>query len=103
MTMMEMLDGMVRGEITVDDAGAMVAANPSWSYDVKYGESTAEINERALWPLRRHLAASAKAQRPAVATPTVRCDCGHSVTHVNVMRASTGTACPNCYDRMSEN
>lgn len=31
----------------------------------------------------------------------VRCDCGHSVARIAVMSASRGTACPDCYDRLS--
>lgn len=31
----------------------------------------------------------------------VRCDCGHDVENILVMSASLGTACPDCYDRMS--
>lgn len=31
----------------------------------------------------------------------VACDCGHDVPANQVMAASTGTACPDCYDRMS--
>jgi hypothetical protein len=32
----------------------------------------------------------------------VKCDCGHSVPASQVMSASLGTACPDCYDRMSD-
>ena len=32
----------------------------------------------------------------------VKCDCGHSVEPVLVMNASSGTSCPDCYDRMSD-
>ena len=32
----------------------------------------------------------------------VKCSCGHSVPAGNVMSTSSGTSCPNCYDRMSE-
>jgi hypothetical protein len=31
----------------------------------------------------------------------VRCDCGHSCERGLVMSTSTGTSCPDCYDRMS--
>jgi hypothetical protein len=31
----------------------------------------------------------------------VKCDCGHSVPRCTVMGTSTGTSCPDCYDRMS--
>jgi hypothetical protein len=32
----------------------------------------------------------------------VRCSCGHNVPRAQVMNASLGTACPRCYDRLSE-
>lgn len=38
---------------------------------------------------------------PRPAPETVRADCGHSVTRMQLMNASSGTACPRCYDRMS--
>jgi hypothetical protein len=31
----------------------------------------------------------------------VCCDCGHSVPRNQRMSSSSGTSCPNCYDRMS--
>jgi hypothetical protein len=33
---------------------------------------------------------------------TVKCSCGHTVPRTWVMNASLGTACPDCYDRMSD-
>jgi len=35
-------------------------------------------------------------------TKMVLCDCGHTVPESWVMRASLGTACPDCYDEMSD-
>jgi len=32
----------------------------------------------------------------------VCCDCGHTVPQAQAMNASLGTACPDCYDRMSQ-
>ena len=32
---------------------------------------------------------------------TVAADCGHTVEAAHLMSASMGTACPDCYDRMS--
>ncbi len=32
----------------------------------------------------------------------VKCDCGHTVPHYLVMAASLGTACPDCFDEMSD-
>lgn len=42
--------------------------------------------------------------RKRVAPPVemVRCDCGHSVPVGQRMSASLGTACSDCYDRMSD-
>jgi len=37
----------------------------------------------------------------AKATEMVECDCGHECGAAMVMSASTGTACPDCYDMMS--
>jgi hypothetical protein len=34
-------------------------------------------------------------------TLMVKCDCGHTVPRSWVMSSSTGTSCPECYDRMS--
>lgn len=31
----------------------------------------------------------------------IKCDCGHSVPQSQVMNASMGSSCPDCYDRMS--
>ena len=40
---------------------------------------------------------------PVPAAPVwTRCDCGHTVPEAHVMRASHGTACPDCYDRLSD-
>jgi hypothetical protein len=33
--------------------------------------------------------------------PVVRCACGHTCDKADVMHASLGTSCPECYDRMS--
>ena len=32
----------------------------------------------------------------------VKCDCGHTVHRSQVMNASRGSSCPDCYDRMSD-
>lgn len=37
-----------------------------------------------------------------VETEMVHCDCGHSAPRGTTMNASMGTACPDCYDRMSD-
>jgi len=35
------------------------------------------------------------------AAEMVPCSCGHTVPRSDVMNASLGTSCPDCYDRMS--
>ncbi len=42
------------------------------------------------------------APRPRAKPTLVRCDCGHECELVLVMSASMGSACPGCYDRMSD-
>ena len=39
---------------------------------------------------------------PVSNEPTVRCDCGHTVPRSQVMAASMGRSCPDCFDRMSD-
>jgi len=34
--------------------------------------------------------------------PQILCGCGHQTSKELVMSTSTGTSCPDCYDRMSE-
>lgn len=47
-----------------------------------------------------------EAQRAGTLTqpqiPMVQCDCGHAIPAASVMHASLGSACPNCYDRLSD-
>jgi hypothetical protein len=49
------------------------------------------------------LLAEAKAKREAklAQVEMVKCSCGHTVPRSQVMSASLGTSCPDCYDRMS--
>lgn len=35
-------------------------------------------------------------------TEMVKCTCGHTVPKRQVMGASLGTSCPDCYDKMSD-
>jgi hypothetical protein len=42
-------------------------------------------------------------QPAPVAAPIMKkCSCGHTIPASQVMSASTGSSCPDCYDRMSE-
>lgn len=65
----------------------------------------AEAWVRGKWEARRAAqaaqvtAAPAPARRAPVAT--VIADCGHEIPRSWLMDASMGTACPDCYDRMS--
>lgn len=43
-----------------------------------------------------------KSAQPVSSPVMVRCSCGHTVPKIQVMNASNGTSCPDCYDRMSE-
>jgi hypothetical protein len=43
-----------------------------------------------------------KAERIRVLPEMVECDCGHECGAAMVMSASMGTACPDCYDMMSD-
>jgi len=45
--------------------------------------------------------ATVNAQRTQRDAEMVRCDCGCTVQANQVMSASLGTSCPDCYDRMS--
>ena len=51
-------------------------------------ELVAQLEAEALQPIRRQA--------------LVLCDCGHRVPKSWVMSTSLGTACPDCYDRMSD-
>ena len=39
---------------------------------------------------------------PEISMEMVGCSCGHSIPRSQVMSASMGTSCPDCYDRMGE-
>lgn len=39
--------------------------------------------------------------QPVIKAETITCDCGCTVSKVLVMRASMGSSCPDCYDKMS--
>lgn len=74
---------------TNDVINELIAERP-----VKWQRSPNFYYDRSHGVIRR------KRQRQPV--EQVRCDCGHSVPRALVISASRGTACPDCYDRMSE-
>ena len=41
-------------------------------------------------------------RKPSPAPEMRKCSCGHTVPVSQVMNASMGSSCPDCYDRMSE-
>lgn len=43
-----------------------------------------------------------KVEAERAAIPLVKCDCGHTIPKTQVMSASMGSSCPDCYDRMSD-
>jgi len=79
------IEAQTREEIiALIESGATVkwCESPNFYYDHSYGLIT-----------RR---------RPAPAVAVVRCDCGHMALPAQVLHASLGTSCPDCYDRMSD-
>jgi hypothetical protein len=51
------------------------------------------------WYANARMKPAPRAPRPE---PTlIKCSCGHTVPASQVMTASMGTSCPNCYDEMS--
>lgn len=79
------INTMSREEVVATlESGASIAwrKSPNYYYDHSYGKI-----------------GTAKQRKPE---PLARCDCGHSVPENQRMRASLGTSCPDCYDRMSD-
>lgn len=54
--------------------------------------------------IRSRSAALRRQAQPSPLPPAllVQCDCGHWLKRESVMHASLGTACPDCYDRLSD-
>jgi hypothetical protein len=76
-----------------------------WENGMAQGPNSAEFWARlAAWRSIQAEARTIDAQREQtiIVSATVRCSCGHSVPKIQVMNASNGTSCPDCYDRMSE-
>ena len=71
-------------------------------YSCNFGEDEAFRALQAEEALRVAEEASLKRVAVAVEASMVRCSCGHTVSSMMVMSASMGTACPDCYDSMSD-
>ena len=77
-----------RGEVLAYLAtGQEIRYDNDWYASIRDGE----VYER--------LMAEREARRQPV--KMVKCSCGHTVPQGQVMMASLGTACPDCYDRLS--
>ena len=81
-------------KITTQDAKDVLAAGNTLRYDTDW---YAKLRNKEVFAARLKDARDAKRTEE-----NVMCDCGHSVPKVLVMRASLGTSCPDCYDRMSD-
>ena len=85
---------------TVTDEEIMAAA-----YGIKYfGDFVQGIELERLRAMRQRLT-ELESQKRATATVQPRvtqADCGHWVRTTDLMTTSRGTACPQCYDRMSD-
>ena len=75
-------------EITAKlETGAVVRIGSGWNDEIRCADAYA----------------AKLAARRAAATPVkmVKCSCGHTIPSISVMSTSTGSSCPDCYDRMS--
>ena len=77
------------------------------SYAIKFGEFGIDFYRARQKPLADKLKQfedTQKAERMQhyVEPETVQASCGHIVERANLMNASLGTTCPECYDRLSD-
>ena len=75
-----------------------LAPGYSWQYE---GAMTHDSRQR-LKNLVGEEAKEVVKEAVEVVEKTVLCSCGHEVPASLVMYSSSGTSCPDCYDRMSE-
>jgi len=99
-TINKQLADIISGTKTVEQ----IAAEKVSSYALEYYQASTPAEFEALRELREHMQTIEKAAPIVERKPVelVTCSCGHSVPAVQVMNASMGTCCPDCYDRMSE-
>ena len=96
------------GRMTAEDAAALLLKKSEYALD--YYEPWGDMNTVETCDVLRSIRAAArkiKEAQPKNTTPCatpelVLCGCGHRVPKSQVMHASMGTACPDCYDRMSD-
>lgn len=83
------------------------------SYGIIYGDADMQPAEIAIGfalarPRLRAIEAEAKEARAALIKETqaeelmIKAGCGHMVRRSQLMAASLGTCCPDCYDKMSD-
>jgi hypothetical protein len=108
MEIVELIEMVQRGKLTPAQA-AETGRTERMGYAIEcYNPPTSEGFKtlsliRAEYQAAERAARAARAAKTPVSAPVTlhRCDCGHSVPRSTVMNTSTGTACPECYDRMS--
>lgn len=97
----EMLDQVRQGALTVDEA-ARAVDGLNLRYAIAHTEPVPGTEDvfyaiRSAWKALQPAPAPIRSFRIL----TVRADCGHDVPGFDLMSTSTGSSCPDCYDRMS--
>lgn len=87
-------------------ADAIAAAAERHSVEVAFIEQRLRDGEAIEWcdspnHYYDHSRGIIRPKRVAKPMQLIKCRCGHSVPQSQVMSASMGTSCPDCYDRMS--
>ncbi len=103
MTINELIEQVQEGQTSVEDAARL--AVDSLGYALEYFDPSTRAEAETLTLIRRAAReARSTAATAAVSEPEVMvmCSCGHEVPRSQVMSASRGTACPDCYDDMSD-
>lgn len=91
----------------VKPVGSLVQTAPD-TLDGYLADGNGLMDYRAIPVSEAEVAALVAAERESQSSrtlpepETLLCDCGHECERVLVMSASLGTACPECYDRMSD-
>lgn len=78
----------------------MTAESGCWSLDNDQ-DGTRQIRQTIAQRRNRAIKAEKLARIASIEIEIACPSCGMSVTRTSLMSASLGTACPNCYDRMS--
>lgn len=84
-----------------------LTADTGWrnSDYARFADAPVADQERIIAANEARIAREAKvasaAPKPEPADDFVLCSCGHEVPRYEVMNASLGTSCSDCYDRMS--